>query len=43
MYLNRFKNFAPACLLALLLAGPLASVAPAVATPLASLTRASAS
>src|ERR1039458_4644999 len=29
MYPMRFKNFAPACLLALLLAGPLASVAPA--------------
>jgi hypothetical protein len=39
----RFKNFAPACLLALALAGPLASVAAAGASPLAPLTRADAS
>jgi hypothetical protein len=40
MYRIRFKTFAPACLLALLLAGPLASVAAAGASPFAPLARA---
>jgi len=43
MYPMRFKNLAPACLLALILAGPLASVAPADARPLQPFARARAS